>query len=177
MYLICKLGSMHSYMCVDICLYECYVGQRSSLNSVLGYLHLSVFVVVVGDDLIWIGFTDQTKSRFCDMLLLVMELAALTGYLGVYFPHSHSQHYLGSREQTQVLILGRCFSKEAILPTHESWFSNVMFQRSLYYCFIFKGFNFPSMNVYQTTVWRSKYSCQSIILLLIVWEFYKVAYY
>lgn len=67
-------------------LYECYVGQRSSLNSVLGYLHLSIFVVVVGDDLIWIGFTDQTKSRFCDMLLLAMELAALTGYLGVYFP-------------------------------------------------------------------------------------------
>lgn len=175
MYLICKLGSMHSYMCVDICLYECYVGQRSSLNSILGHLPFVIFVVCCRC-CCWRWLDLETKSSFCDMALTCCGTCCFNRVSGGLFPHSQSQHYLGSREQTQVLILGRCFSKEAT-PPHESWFSNVVFQRSLYYCFIFKGFNFPSMNVYQTTVWRSKYSCQSIILLLIVWEFYKVVYY
>lgn len=79
---------MHSYMCVDICLYECYVGQRSSLNSILGHLPFVIFVVVVivvvvvvvGDDFIWFC------QVFVTWLLLAVELAALTGYLGVYFP-------------------------------------------------------------------------------------------
>lgn len=121
------------HVCAHLVIWVWCVGQRSSMNGVLRYFPpcLVCFVVVA-----WFGLVLETLSfetglschRAC-----CLKWACWPAVGDLSPPLSTGRVLkpcLGSEEQTQILILRRCFSKEAILPTHESWFSNGMFQRS-----------------------------------------------
>lgn len=161
---------VHVWVCV-VCRSE-VIRMVSSGAFHLPSLFVCLFV------LRWFGFGDPVfwdrALRWCGACYL--QWAGWPAISGTDLPVSLlstvvSHPGSATEEQARVFILGRGFSNDATLPA-----TNLVF---LMTCFrglctvLFSVCNFPTMNMYQTTVWRSMVARISSCFL-ICWEFYKV---